>query len=354
MGDPVETAAVPDEATAGPLGDSPQTPRGDAPGEAVVVRTVGVDAQLHIAGDPLSLAEVPVALERLKAVRHEALAPVAHVAVSGAKATLTHRVPLQFTPLVDLLDDGEPLSTAEAVQVALPVAEALDVLHDDGLAHGGLSSSHVVLDELARPVLLGVGLAWTDVLRATGIEADRLAFGRWLDGLLDVRPGHFRAVSARRPAARCSDVVAALQGSDSEARPMSGRNDPTPYTPRAPVWSPPDAALRTDSRSLDGWTTPWAAAPMPAQAPTHQTNLQGPVSPVQWPTPEAHRRVDGLPDPWSSAWPSGHVQSQTPGPEDARQTRLRDVLQERRSQIGLVLAGVFVVLALLLMLTGAL
>ncbi len=351
--------------------DEPQrTSAGDVGSPGEVVRTVGLDSHLRISGDPLSLDEVPGALERLKQVRHEALAPLDRVVVRGSTATLTHRVPLRSTPLVDVLDDGEPLSDAEALQVAGPVARALDALHDAGLAHGDLSSSQVVLDELARPILIGAGHEWTDIQRATGVEADRLTFARWVGALLDVSPAPLKAVSARRPAARCSDVVAALQA------PGRGAGDalapwpegPVPIPAQAPAQdgsagpAPPDpsssAGAASESPSAPWAGTqgngPWAGAHAAAQRPIHQPFGASSTSVAPWGIPDPHARVDGLPDPWASAWASEQVTSGGLAPADVREPGLRDLLRDRRSQIGLLAAVVIVVLALILMLTGAL
>lgn len=82
---------------------------------------------------------------RVGAVRHEGLAPLKEAAFAGEGLALTWEVPL----------DDEGLVTGEGVLAALaPIAAGLALLHDAGLAHGGVTASSVHV-HLGRGILSG-------------------------------------------------------------------------------------------------------------------------------------------------------------------------------------------------------
>lgn len=82
---------------------------------------------------------------RVAAVRHEGLSPLREVAFAGEGLALTWEVPVE----------SESLVTGEAALAALaPVAAGLALLHDAGLAHGGISQGSLRVHD-GRGVLSG-------------------------------------------------------------------------------------------------------------------------------------------------------------------------------------------------------
>ena len=82
---------------------------------------------------------------RVGAVRHEGLAPLKEAAFAGEGLALTWEVPL----------DDEGLSAGDGVLATLaPIAAGLALLHDAGLAHGGVTAGSVHV-HLGRGVLSG-------------------------------------------------------------------------------------------------------------------------------------------------------------------------------------------------------
>lgn len=82
---------------------------------------------------------------RVGAVRHEGLAPLREAAFAGEGLALTWEIPL----------DGERLVVDDKVLTALaPVAAGLALLHDAGLAHGGVTRDSVHV-HLGHGVLSG-------------------------------------------------------------------------------------------------------------------------------------------------------------------------------------------------------
>ena len=82
---------------------------------------------------------------RMAAVRHEGLSPLREVAFAGEGLALTWEVPVE----------SESLITGEGALAALvPVAAGLALLHDAGLAHGGISQGSLHVHD-GRGVLCG-------------------------------------------------------------------------------------------------------------------------------------------------------------------------------------------------------
>ena len=82
---------------------------------------------------------------RAGAVRHEGLAPLREAAFAGEGLALTWEVPA----------DSEPLAVSEGALAALaPIAAGLALLHDAGVAHGGVTGAAVHVHE-GRGVLSG-------------------------------------------------------------------------------------------------------------------------------------------------------------------------------------------------------
>jgi hypothetical protein len=82
---------------------------------------------------------------RVGAVRHEGLAPLREVVFAGEGLALTWEVPVTSEDLV---------ADASALSALAPVAAGLALLHDGGLAHGGVSEANVHL-RAGRGVLSG-------------------------------------------------------------------------------------------------------------------------------------------------------------------------------------------------------
>lgn len=110
--------------------------------------------------------------DRLRGLRHEHLARLLEVVeLSPARLGLLVEHVAGLT-LAQVRAARSPLTDGEAATVAIPVAGALEALHDAGLVHGAVSASAVVLRPDGRPVLtdlrgalLGSGEAEADVRR---------------------------------------------------------------------------------------------------------------------------------------------------------------------------------------------
>lgn len=187
----------------------------DAPWLEVQVARVATDDRLR------ALAEA------LTDVRHPHLAPVHEVVPldAGRVAVLAAHVP--GPTLAAVRAARPPLGDAEAVTVAVPVAQALAALHAAGLAHAALAADRVVLrpDGFpvlvdARGVLTGTGTADGDVRRLVAtvlgvlppLEAELAAGLPELTRLRDA----VEAV-ARRSAPTAEEVVAAAFGAAEPA-----------------------------------------------------------------------------------------------------------------------------------------
>ena len=90
---------------------------------------------------------------RLRAVRHEHLPQVLDVVeLSAGRLGLVVEHVLGLT-LGQIRAARAPLTDGEAATVTIPVAGALDALHDAGLGHGAVSGSTIVVRPDGRPVL---------------------------------------------------------------------------------------------------------------------------------------------------------------------------------------------------------
>lgn len=258
--------------------------------DSLTVRTIGLDSALDLEPDPLTLDEVPAALSRLAAVGHPALAPLQEHSQQGSRLILVHSVPLAGETLERVLGPVPDLTLAEVQQVALPVAGALDEMHAAGLAHGAVGSGSVILDEVARPVLVGAGSGWTNLARACALDQDRIEFGRWLLSLLREPSPAFAAAAAERPPRSCGQLAEAL-GSTSgwlgsvtagraADRPSDARQRARPATGQrhgdvpVPEAGPPSASDLADASHPEAPWVPW-----PSLGP-HSEPLPRPFEPV--------------------------------------------------------------------------
>ncbi|MFM1965090.1 MAG: hypothetical protein RL134_815 [Actinomycetota bacterium] len=92
--------------------------------------TTTITTLLTLAPDLVERDRVRRQALRVGAVRHDGLAPLREAAFAGEGLALTWEVPI----------DAEPLTVGEQALAALaPVAAGLALLHDAGLAHGGVS-----------------------------------------------------------------------------------------------------------------------------------------------------------------------------------------------------------------------
>ena len=107
--------------------------------------TTTLTTLLAIAPDLVERDRIRRQALRVGAVRHEGLAPLKEAAFAGEGLALTWEVPL----------DDEGLGTGDGVLAALaPIAAGLALLHDAGLAHGGVTASSVHV-HLGRGILSG-------------------------------------------------------------------------------------------------------------------------------------------------------------------------------------------------------
>ena len=107
--------------------------------------TTTLTTLLAIAPDLVERDRVRRQALRVGAVRHEGLASLKEAAFAGEGLALTWEVPL----------DDEGLCAGDGVLAALaPIASGLALLHDAGLAHGGVTASSVHV-YLGRGVLSG-------------------------------------------------------------------------------------------------------------------------------------------------------------------------------------------------------
>lgn len=107
--------------------------------------TTTLTTLLAIAPDLVERDRIRRQALRVGAVRHEGLAPLKEAAFAGEGLALTWEVPL----------DDEGLCAGEEVLAALaPIAAGLALLHDAGLAHGGVTADSVHV-HLGRGILSG-------------------------------------------------------------------------------------------------------------------------------------------------------------------------------------------------------
>lgn len=109
------------------------------------IPTTTITTLLTIAPDLVERDRVRRQALRVGAVHHEGLAPLREAAFAGEGLALTWEVPL----------DNEGLPRDDGVIAALaPIAAGLALLHDAGLAHGGIAETSVHV-QLGRAVLSG-------------------------------------------------------------------------------------------------------------------------------------------------------------------------------------------------------
>ena len=107
--------------------------------------TTTITTLLAIAPDLVERDRVRRQALRVGAVRHEGLAPLKEAAFAGEGLALTWQIPL----------DAAALSSGEDALAALaPIAAGLALLHDAGLAHGGVTADSVHV-HLGRGILSG-------------------------------------------------------------------------------------------------------------------------------------------------------------------------------------------------------
>lgn len=176
---------------------------------------------------------------RAGSVRHDGLAPLREAAFAGEGLALTWEIPVA----ADALAAGP-----QAVSALAPVAAGLALLHDAGLAHGGITEAAVHVHE-GRGVLSG----WRPGGTAQGDVADLIAL---LDRCLP-------------PASVGADIAQLLiEGTDPDplTRPSMGRIAAAldrAATAHAPLLSPP---AHRRARLTDA-PPPRLAEPAPAVEP---------------------------------------------------------------------------------------
>lgn len=229
----------------------------DAPWLEVQVVRVPVDDRLR------TLANVLAGVDHPHLARVHAVVPLDAARV----AVLAAHVP--GPTLAAVRAARPPLTDAEAVTVAVPVAQALDALHAAGLAHASVAADRVVLGPDgfpvlvdARGVLTGSGTADGDVRRLVAtvlgvlpsLEAELAAALPELTGLRDALEE-----VARRSAPTAADVVAAAFGA---AEP-------------APVHVPDPDALAGAHVAMDAGRALPRPAPAPAGRPRRDRGRRG-------------------------------------------------------------------------------
>ncbi|WP_157732514.1 hypothetical protein [Cellulomonas sp. PSBB021] len=108
----------------------------------------------------------------LQSVRHEHLARVLEVVPLDDARLGVFAEHVDGIPLDRLCAARDALSPGEAATVAIPVAQALEALHEAGVQHGALSAGAVVVGRDGRPVLAGLGAALHHVPRAHDESAE--------------------------------------------------------------------------------------------------------------------------------------------------------------------------------------
>ncbi|HEX8683179.1 MAG TPA: protein kinase, partial [Ardenticatenaceae bacterium] len=79
--------------------------------------------------------------------------------------------------LGDMLGERGPLPQAEAIRVALPIAEALSYAHQRGIVHRDLKPANVLFDEEERALLADFGIAKALDTAAEGITVTGMTIG---------------------------------------------------------------------------------------------------------------------------------------------------------------------------------
>lgn len=229
------------------------------------------------AADPDAVPALARDLDRLAAVQVPVLAPLVRWSASPDGVVLVHRVPDSSVTL-DAVRRTGPLRAGHVLAVALAAAEALEALHDAGLAHGGVDLGQVLVAPDGSVVLAGAGLAW------------RAAPGR-LDGPTpdgDVAAlGELIRVLLGRGAAPGPLVVAALRACDPDPsmRPSAAvlrdllRSCGRPESLVDALWQQPAAAR------------PTGAAPRPGGRPTPAPVNAEPPSPRRRAAARPSRRI---------------------------------------------------------------
>jgi eukaryotic-like serine/threonine-protein kinase len=150
------------------------------------------------AGSPAAAERRWLALAALTRVREGHLAPLVRVARVPDGVVLTHLLPAGTTTLEQLRAEA-PLRAGHVVSVALDACDALAALHDAGLAHGGLSSEHLLLAPDGSLTLAATGAAWRRPPGEPGGPSapdDIADLGASLHDLLGAAPGSSALVLA--------------------------------------------------------------------------------------------------------------------------------------------------------------
>jgi tRNA A-37 threonylcarbamoyl transferase component Bud32 len=126
--------------------------RGRATGRPVVLR------RLAIADDVASHARIRRAAARLVGVTHPHLIALRGVVSTEGAVVLVYDQ-VRGVSLDRVLAGQGPLNEAAVVTLAVPLAQALAAAHAEGVVHGRVTPSSVVLDDDGRPMLADAGVA---------------------------------------------------------------------------------------------------------------------------------------------------------------------------------------------------
>ncbi len=112
---------------------------------------------------------------------------------------------------------GSTLGTAEAVDVAAKVADAIDACHDDGVTHGGLTLSSIAETDDGRIVVNDIGTGGdVDAFADETVRGDIAALAALVHELVVGRPPHLSAgtveIDPSLPASFAGPIDDALEG----------------------------------------------------------------------------------------------------------------------------------------------
>jgi tRNA A-37 threonylcarbamoyl transferase component Bud32 len=223
--------------------------RGRATGRQVVLRRIA------IADDVESHDRIRRAAARLVGITHPHLVALRGVlSVEGAVVLVHDHV--SGVSLDRMLAEQGPVNAAAVVTLAVPLAQALAAAHAEGVVHGRVTPSSVVLGDDGRPMLADTGVAaLLDVDDRATCPSD------------DVRDLAVMCRAALAEGAAWSPlaaVLAAATADDATRRPSAAQLATAIYTtgPAQPIRPAPDAAQPTQSP-----TAARSAAHLPVAGP---------------------------------------------------------------------------------------